>query len=239
MMEEKSSTRKAYSVPTLLEICIVLAVMLVVKSIADYFEIIGAGSIAIWCSIITATYFIRRRNTDWFSFGLTLPKGKREWLKSVGLAILTVIVVFLLMGLILDPILSHYGLEKPADVADRFQFFLGKPLVFISYLIIVVWIGAALGEELLMRGFLLNQLAHLFGNTKWTWFLALSFHAIIFGMLHSYQGLAGIITTTFIALIFGVVYIISNKRLFPVILAHLIINTISLTAFYLTNGTVN
>jgi membrane protease YdiL (CAAX protease family) len=58
-------------------------------------------------------------------------------------------------------------------------------------------------------------------------------------MLHVYQGLAGIITTTFIALIFGAVYLIAKRRLFPVILAHLIINTISLTAFYLTDGVVN
>ncbi len=222
-----------------LEITIVLAIMLTIKSIADYFEINGAGSIAIWCAIFVATIFMRRRKATWRDLGLSLPKSRREWLTNIGLAFLTVIIVFLLMGLILDPILSHFGLEKPSDVADRFQFFLGKPVLFITYLVIVVWIGAALGEELLMRGFLLNRLTDVFGKNKTGWIIAMLIHAIIFGMLHIYQGLAGIITTTFIALIFGSAYLIAKRRLFPVILAHLIINTISLTAFYLTGGVVN
>jgi len=221
------------------EISIILAVMLFIKSVADYLEINGAGSIAIWSAIFVANVFIKRRKTTWGDLGFVFPKGKREWFANIGLGFLTVIIVFLLMGLILDPILTYFGLEKPSDVADRFQFFLGKPILFIAYLVTVVWVGAALGEELLMRGFLLNRLVNLFGQTKIAWALAIIIHAIIFGMLHVYQGLAGIITTTFIALIFGAVYLIAKRRLFPVILAHLIINTISLTAFYLTDGVVN
>ncbi|WP_418637828.1 CPBP family intramembrane glutamic endopeptidase [Winogradskyella sp.] len=227
------------NIKTTLEIIIVFAIMLIIKSIADYFKINGAGSIAIWSAIFVATMFMKRRKTTWRSLGLGLPKGRREWLVNIGLALLTVIVIFLLMGLILDPILSYYGLEKPGDVADRFQFFLGKPILFIAYLVTVVWIGAALGEELLMRGFLLNRLSDVFGKNKMGWIVAMIVHAIIFGLLHIYQGLAGVITTAFIALILGTVYIIAKKRLFPVILAHLIINTISLTAYYLTDGVVN
>lgn len=226
-------------IKVVIEIVIVLTIMLFVKLIADYFKIKGAGSIAIWCAILVATIFMKRRKVSWQNLGLVLPKSRRDWLINIGLAFLTVILVFLLMGLVLDPILSHYGLEKPADVANRFQFFLGKPILFISYLVTVVWIGAALGEELLMRGYLLNRLSDFFGKTKFAWVFALIIHAIIFGMLHIYQGLAGVITTTFIAIILGIIYIVAKKRLFPVILAHLIINTISLTAFYLTGGVVN
>lgn len=228
-----------HKINIVLEIILVLAFMLIVKSIADYFEIIGAGSIAIWCAILVATIFMKRRKATWQSLGLVLPKDRRDWLINIGLAFLTVVMVFLLMGLVLDPILSHYSLDKPADVANRFQFFLGKPLLFITYLITVVWIGAALGEELLMRGFLLNRLTDVFGKNKMGWVVAMVIHAIVFGMLHIYQGLAGIITTTFIALVLGTVYLVAKKRLLPVILAHLIINTISLTAFYLTDGVVN
>ena len=231
--------RSAFNVKILLEIITVLIIMVGIKSIADYFGINGAGSIGIWCGIIVATIFMKRPKEKWRKYGLTLPKGKREWAINIGLALLAVISVFLVMGLILDPILSHYGLEKPTDVADRFQFFLGKPVYFILYLVTVVWIGAALGEELLMRGFLLNRLSDFFGKSKIGWVVSLIVHSIFFGMLHSYQGLAGTITTAFIALIFGAMYLTSKKRLIPVILTHIIINTISLTAFYLTGGVVN
>jgi membrane protease YdiL (CAAX protease family) len=143
------------------------------------------------------------------------------------------------MGLVLNPILTNLGLEKPSDAANRFAFFLGKPFVFIGYLIGLVWFGAALGEELLMRGYLLNRLADLFGKNKTGWLIALILHSTIFGMLHIYQGLHGVINITFVAIIFGVVYFIAHRRLFPVILAHILINTISLTAYYLSNGIVN
>jgi membrane protease YdiL (CAAX protease family) len=156
---------------------------------------------------------------------LILPKGKREWFIQIGLALLAVVSVFLIMGLVLDPILTDLGLVKP--------------VVFISYLITIVWFGAALGEELLMRGFLLNTLAQIFGKTKIGWAVSLTIHAIIFGMLHNYQGLAGIITTGFVAIIFGIIYLVGKRRNFPVILAHVLINTIILTAFYLTDGQIN
>jgi len=230
---------KSFDIKILFEIIITLITMLGVKWISDYFEINGAGGIGIWSGILIATFFMKQRKVKWSDLGLTFPNGKREWLINIGLAFLTVVIVFLLMGLVLDPILSHFGLEKPTNAADRFQFFLGKPFVFIAYLITVVWVGAALGEELLMRGYLLNRLSDFIGSSKPAWIISLIIHSIIFGMLHIYQGLAGVITTTFIAIIFGAIYLIAKKRLFPVILAHLLINTITLTAFYLTDGVVN
>jgi uncharacterized protein len=130
------------------------------------------------------------------------------------------------------------GLEKPDSAADRFAFFLGKPTIFILYLVTIVWVGAALGEELFMRGFLLNRLNDLFGRNRLGLILALILHGTLFGVLHSYQGLAGIITTGMIGLIFGTVYILTKRRLFPLIIAHGIINTISLTAYYLNDGVV-
>lgn len=235
----KETPKQTYNPKVLLEIVIVLALMIGVKSIFDYLGVNGAGSIGIWSGIIVATMFMKKEGIKWKNLGFFLPKGRRDWLINLGLAFLTVIIVFLVMGLILDPILSYYGLEKPTDVASRFQFFLGKPLYFILYLVTVVWIGAALGEELLMRGFLLNRLSDFFGKSKFGWVVSLLVHAAFFGMLHSYQGLAGIITTAFIALVFGTVYLVAKKRLFPVIIAHMVINTISLTAFFLTGGVVN
>ncbi|MBL4663330.1 MAG: CPBP family intramembrane metalloprotease, partial [Flavobacteriaceae bacterium] len=172
---------KSFDIKILFEIIIVLTIMLGVKWVSDYFEINGAGGLGIWSGILITTFFMKQRKASWAGLGLILPRGRREWLINLGLAFLTVVIVFLVMGLVLDPILSHYGLEKPAGVADRFQFFLGKPFLFITYLVIVVWIGAALGEELLMRGFLINRLSDFMGKSKVAWFVSLIIHSIIFG----------------------------------------------------------
>ncbi|MBL6448530.1 CPBP family intramembrane metalloprotease [Fulvivirga sp. 29W222] len=235
----KYDIAKPFHIKTLIQITVVMASTVGVKTLADYFGINGAGSIGIWTGILIATAFMKQEGIRWTDWGLQLPKGSKEWFIQLGLALLTVIGVFLLMGLVLDPLLNNMGLVKPAEAADRFRFFLGKPALFIAYLIGVIWFGAALGEELLMRGFLLNRLACFFGSNKSAHIIALCIHSIIFGAMHSYQGLHGIITTGFIAVIFGTVYLLAKRRLFIVILSHVLINTISLTAFYLTGGEVN
>ncbi len=238
-MDNNINNSNSIKLKIIIEIITVLVTVFSVKWVTNYFQITGAGSIGIWSAILMATLFMKQRKIRWFDLGLRLPKGKREWIISLLLALLIVVAVFLIISLVLYPVLTKFGFEEPSVALDSFTFFLGKPKVFIVYLIGVVWFGAALGEELLMRGFLLSRLVDLIGKTKLGYFVALIIHAIIFGMLHSYQGVVGIVTTTVVAIIFGLIYFVAKRRLFPLILAHGIIDTVSLTAFYVTNGIVN
>ncbi|WP_052466925.1 CPBP family intramembrane glutamic endopeptidase [Psychroserpens damuponensis] len=231
--------KKSFDIKIFVEIAIVFLTILTIKHLADYFEVIGAGSIAIWCGIIVSTIFMKQKKIKWKVFRPKFPKGTRNWLSNILIALGTVILVFSIMGLIVKPILGSFGLTNPVGVADRFSFFMGKPLVFIGYLISVVWFGAALGEELLFRGYLLNRLLDCTGNNKLGILIALIIHAVIFGILHIYQGLAGVIATSCIALIFGSVYFIIKRKLFPIIIAHGIINTFSLIGLYLNNGLIS
>ena len=226
------------TIKIMIEIAIVLAIMLIIKWIMDFINVIGAGSIAIWSGIIMATIFIKQRKLTWRELGLELPTGRKTWLKTIGLALVSAIVVIVFMAIALPLIVNVLGLETPPDASDRFAFFLGKPLVFSMYLVGVVWFGAALGEELLMRGYLLNRLADLFGKSKKGWTLALIIHAIIFGSLHIYQGFPGVIGSGVAALVFGIFYIAGKRRLLPVIIGHGLINSISLIAYYISNGTI-
>ena len=220
------------------EIICVIATVLSVKWLADQLELLGAGSIAMWSGIVVATLFMRRNGTGWREQGWGLPRGRRQWASAMAFAVLSVVAVIVFMVFVLDPITTRLGLETPADAPDRWTFFLGRPLVFLTYLVVVVWIGAALGEELLMRGFVLNRLADMFGRNKAGWALAILVHAVIFGSLHAYQGLPGMIGTGVVALIFAFVYLLAKRRLFPLVLGHGLINTISLTAYYLSDGTI-
>jgi len=223
----------------LLQLALVFAVMLSVKWIADQYEVIGAGSIAIWCAIIVATLLMKREGMIWPELGLRLPKGRGQWLRGIGWGLLAMFAVFLLMGLVLGPLFGALGLETPADAGDRFRFFLGKPLVFIGFLVVVIWFGAALGEEMFMRGFVLNRIATFFGEGPVGWSLALVIHASIFGAMHAYQGLAGMIGTGAIGFVLGVFYLVGKRNLFPVVLAHGLVNTIGLLGFYFTDGALN
>ena len=230
--------KRFFDIRILAEIAFVLAVMLSVKWIADSIELIGAGSIGMWSGIIVATLLMKRRGATWRGVGLKLPKGWRDWALTFGLTLVAIVTVIGFFAFVLPLISAQFGLETAPDATDRFEFFLGKPLYFFGYLVGVVWFGAALGEELLMRGFLLNRLGDLFGQSKIGWSVALVVHAVIFGSLHAYQGLPGMIGTGVVALIFGIIYLGSKRRLVPVILGHGIINTIGLVAYYLSDGAI-
>ena len=220
------------------EIAIVFAVVLGVKEFADNVRLTGAGSVAIWCGIIVATLFMKRAGISWRALGLVLPTGFRAWAATLGLALLAVVSVIVFMIFILDPVTTYFDWVTPPEAPDRWAFLLGRPFIFLAYLIGVVWVGAALGEELLMRGFVLNRLADLFGQGRPAWISATIVHAVIFGLLHIYQGVPGMVGTGVVACIFAGIYLIAKRRLLPVIIGHGIVNTISLTAYYLSDGNI-
>ncbi len=229
---------KGANFKTVAEIAIVFAVILAVKEFADNVRLTGAGSVAIWCGIVVATLFMKLDGITWRSLGLVLPTGFREWASTLGLALLAAVSVIVFMIFVLGPVTIYFDWVTPTEATDRWAFFLGKPHLFLAYLVFVVWIGAALGEELLMRGFVLNRLADLFGQSRLAWILATIVHAVIFGLLHIYQGIPGMVGTGAVALIFAGIYLIGKRRLLPVIIGHGIVNTISLTAYYLSDGKI-
>lgn len=238
LFEVENTMKLTTKQQTAVEIAIVLGVMLLVKDIADRFNAIGAGSIAMWCGIFVATYFMKKQDISWKDRGLTLPTGAKNWFKSFALALLAVVIVILFMSLVVPMVSGLLGVSIPESATDRFEFFLGKPLVFFAYLVVVIWLGAALGEELLMRGFLLNNLISFFGDHKKGMTMAVLIHALIFGMLHISQGVPGIIGTGVVALIFAVIYLLNSRKLFPLIIAHGLINSISIIAYYVSNGNI-
>ena len=83
---------------SILEILVVLGVMLLVKDIADRFDAIGAGGIAMWCGILVATLFMKKKKITWKERGFSLPVGRKDWFKSVGVMLLTIVSVVVIMG---------------------------------------------------------------------------------------------------------------------------------------------
>jgi CAAX protease family protein len=223
---------------TIFEILVVLGVMLLVKDIADRFNAIGAGSIAMWCGIFVATFFMKKQNITWNSRGLNLPDNGKSWLKSIGISFLIVLLVLVFMATVVPIISSALDVTIPKSSTDRFEFLLGNPLYLAIYLLVVIWIGAAVGEELLMRGFLLNSLMSLFGEKRTGVFSAVVLQATIFGMLHISQGIPGIISTGIVAVIFALVYLYCGRKLFPLIIAHGLINSLGLIAYYISDGKI-
>lgn len=93
------------------------------------------------------------------------------------------------------------------------------------------WIIAALGEEIAYRGFFQNRIISIFLNEKIGIVFAIVMTSILFGLMHSEQGIVGIINTSFDAIIFSIVRY-KYKSIWASVLVHGFSNMIGILAFY-------
>jgi CAAX protease family protein len=228
---ENHSTRSR--ILAFIELAVIFAVFLTVKAWASSAEIFAAGSLAILTSFLAGTLLMKFRGKGLGDLGLRLPSSFVDWLRTLGLFVIAVGAVFVGTQLIVLPILESIFEHTSFDGgASSFSFFLNKPLVFGLYIITVVWVGAAFGEEMLFRGFAMNNIAECLGSSRLAWTIALLSQAALFGFGHGYQGWIGIILTGSVGLIFGAVYLLGKRAMLPLIIAHGFIDTLSLTQFY-------
>lgn len=104
------------------------------------------------------------------------------------------------------------------------------PMLIVS--LVLVWITAAFLEELIFRAYLINVLDRLLGKTRTSAWAAVIVSAVIFGLLHAYQGLTGILLTGSFGLIAGIFFLLNGRRIWPLILIHGLIDTISFIHIY-------
>ena len=95
------------------------------------------------------------------------------------------------------------------------------------------WFNSAFGEEVIWRGFVLIRLAQVLGAGQGAWTLSLLASATLFGLLHIYQGPAGVLATGFVGLLFGVAFLLLRRNLWILIFAHGLNHLIAFGAMYL------
>lgn len=93
--------------------------------------------------------------------------------------------------------------------------------------------SAAIGEEVLFRGFLLNQLTAILGTGRTRQWVAIVAGGVIFGAGHLAQGPLGIFNASMIGVIFGWAWFRTDRNLWATILAHGLIDTFGIAMLYL------
>lgn len=83
-------------------------------------------------------------------------------------------------------------------------------------------------EEMLDRGFLINWIEKSLSSTWFATTVAVSAQAIIFGFRHSYDLSDRSITVGLIGLAMGIGYVFFGRNLWPLIIAHCLLNTMSM-----------
>lgn len=177
---------------------------------------------------ILALILLRRAGVDLRSFGF----ADRINGFHIGLALAGVLALQL-GGNLLDPLLTDwFGTGRNFSRFSDLEGSLPQLLTFLA----LTWTFAAFGEELAYRIALMRGFATALGESQKAWMMAIVIQAIIFGLVHMYQGPSGMAGTAFSGLVFGTITYLARGSIWPAALAHGLNNTIGLVALYLGAG---
>lgn len=176
-------------------------------------------------TLVVATLQMWRRGVTWKSIGLRKPENFQKTLVKAVVIVITIIITIVVFNLIEDAfpfvkktVTENTGLHASIKDVNYTYFF---------SIIIFVWIQSAL-EELLERAFLITWLEGLFEKIPFRTALAIIIQACIWGFRHSYDISERSITVALIGIIMGIAYVKFGRNLWTVIIAHCVMNTISM-----------
>jgi membrane protease YdiL (CAAX protease family) len=166
---------------------------------------------------------LRRRGPS--SLGFRIPD--RPW-RLVGQMLLFAAGWTLLDVGLLIPVTNHLTGQRQ-DVSGFMD--LRGNLALLALYLTAAWILAAFAEETAFRGYLLTRLCDVLGDGRVGVVLATLVSSALFGLLHTEQGLVGVIVAAFSGAVFTALRLKSGTLWAPV-LAHGFDDTIGFVWFF-------
>ena len=210
------------------DLALYLSVMFLIREV--YFPSVGFMANGLFWSLTTlvvATWRMRARGVTWAELGLYRPEHMKRvviaTVSIIGMAIASIVIFEMVkdgLSLDLSPDTSNESAaSKFGDLKDNWSLFFS--------IIPLIWLESFL-EEVLDRGFLMNWIERMFSSTLVATVLAVILQAAIFGFRHSNDLSERSITVGLIGLAMGVGYVVFGRNLWPLILAHCALNTMSM-----------
>jgi membrane protease YdiL (CAAX protease family) len=168
--------------------------------------------------VVPVLYLMHRSREPWATFGLHRLRWIRDPLSGVFLFVVG--YVLYVLGFFMLTAAHDALFEGPfaAGVDREWSAHLPVPHGWSGGLCIVALsICNGFAEELVMRGYLIPRLQRLLGRASW----AVLATTALFAACHVYQGAPGLLTTTILGLLYGVVFC-HTRRLWPVAIAHML-----------------
>ena len=220
-------TRQVPMMP-IIDLVLVIGFGTIVNLTAYQYSTNYAGPVTAVFTLGFVSTLMRYRGFKWLAFGLNKPQ---RWLRLLGQAAL-VLVGTVAVGAIVSKLVGLY-LMSPEITQSRFEGLQGNLILFLSW-VVIGWVVGGFAEEMIFRGFLLNRCESMLSNLRFSTVLAIVFQAIIFAAVHFYnRGLPAAITIGAVGLAMGTFYIKFGRSLWPLILAHGTIDTLSFLEDYL------
>lgn len=169
--------------------------------------------------------FMRFRDMSFRDLGVRSPE---KWgltiYRAIGLA----------AGIYLISIGIQWGLAQFGETVnlEMFNIIHDDPVMYVWGMTAVAWFAAGFCEEAIFRGYIMNHLAALLGGKTPGIIIAVIFQAILFAGLHYDQDWAGVLPVLVVGLALGAAYYMFGRNLWPLIIAHALIDSTSFTLLY-------
>jgi membrane protease YdiL (CAAX protease family) len=159
-------------------------------------------------------------------------KRPKRW-TMVPLQVVGILLVFIAVQTLV-PLLVSLFLSTPLPEPDlsRHDSISGNLGAAIAMLLILP-LTASIPEEIIYRGFLIGRLSDIFGQNSGGAAMAVFVQALIFGAVHFQWGVGGMIMTVVMGIVWGSAYLLCDRNLWVVILAHSVGHILLVVQLYL------
>jgi hypothetical protein len=205
--------------------------------VAIGWRIVGDGAFArqvvVWIANVAMLTVIgislRRRGQTTGRLGLRRPGGWRA-ITFALLASVPVLLVALAAFVAGGALFSSGAAGQAADLGD--YGWLRGNIAMLVVALPAVWLVSSFGEEVVYRGFLMDRTAEALGGGRLAWAASAVVSTIVFGLAHFAWGVTGIVQTAFMGLALSVSFLAFRRSLWPLVLAHVWLDTILLVQVY-------
>ena len=175
--------------------------------------------------MIFVSLLIRREHIRSLGF-----KRPQSWARMVGFAFIGAVFLQLFdVGVVL-PIMNRLtGTTIEYSGFANLKGNMGQLVLLLAF----SWTLAALGEEMVYRGYFQKLLTDLFGSKLPGILLTIGISSLLFGLAHTEQGLIGVVVTAVDALFYSWLKL-KFDNLWVAILAHGFYNSIGVIVFFFT-----
>jgi len=171
---------------------------------------------------IPVLYLMWRSNEGWAPFGVV---PVRWFDPAIALPLLMIDMLFYYSGWCVFAMVLPMESEGAAEHSEGLFEYAMTPIHYVLLIIGSVFNGFA--EELVMRGYLIPRLGRVLGS----WWSAMVLSSVLFAGYHLYQGVWGAGTVLVTGLIFGSCFILT-RRLWPVVIAHILADIVAFIDWY-------
>ncbi len=190
-----------------------------------------AAPLVMFATLVVGDSMLRKRQVSLRSLGFKRPENMGVTIFE-GLGLTAIMLAFWA---------ATWQFYETFDLGVPFTFltvFRGDEFRFFYAMTAVTWIASAFGEEVLFRGFFMNNLMQMFRGSKAGIVFAVIFQAMFFTLMHlgetdsSSPVVFQMIPVFLTGVILGGAYFLFNRNLWPLIIAHGILMNIYFALIY-------